>query len=100
MPATLAAGILVRVNGYAKLERQFRADLNRPRITNGADLTYERRSHVRAGDSPEVSVIEDIEYLHAHLQLPFVVFFAELKVLQQREVKALGRRSSDSAAST
>jgi len=69
MPATVAAGIQSGVDCYAKLEGQLRANLNRPRIAHGAYLTYQRRSHVGAGEASEVRVIEHIEHLDAKLQL-------------------------------
>ena len=97
MPATFAAGIR-KVNRLGVgLENELRAELNRARIANGGDLAVNGTGYVRLNCS-EVRLVEDVEGFAAKLNL--LAAFANANILEDGEVKTLGRRSVHSAAAS
>ena len=92
MPATDAAGTRLNRRIVPMLEDELSTKLNGSGIAHNANNAEGGRSHVRAGETSKVGMVENIEHLPAQLQLNR---FTEANILEQRKVATRRWRSID-----
>jgi len=89
------SGAGTKENPFDDLEDELSAKLDRSRVACGTDLAKRRCGHIRAGDSAEVDIIEDVERLGAQLQLRVL---SEANVFQHRKINTESSRTIDDTA--
>ena len=80
MPATDVAGTRLNRRIVPMLEDELSTKLNGSGIAHNANNAEGGRSHVRAGETSKVGMVEDIEHFPAQLQLNRL---AEANILEQ-----------------